>query len=336
VQFDSSKIYEENGKEYCNRLKEELLSKVSNSQIIKYYIPGEGDRYKVLCPFHKENSPSFSIDLIRGVCKCFGCGRGFGDGIAYVQAKYNLTFYETLITINNDFGLLIPSKSYTIPSEVAIGLPKKEFKNVSTEIKIKVREWLQKDILYWKQFGISKELCIEYNIYPISHYWINQYMFSVKLGDLAYAFLEGTKFQIYQPYANKDKKWFSNTGAMVYGYDQLPPFGKLLFITSSKKDILTLKSLGYYAVASNNEGTMLPRDKYEDLNNRFDRIVLFFNNDPQGLKAAHMMAEELGLDFIFIPFEYNETDPSDYHKSFGEDKTDELIKQLLNESCCTL
>jgi len=27
--------------------------------------------------------------------------------------------------------------------------------------------------------------------------------------------------------------------------------------------------------------------------------------------------------------EYNETDPSDFYKSFGEDKTRELIKKLL-------
>lgn len=333
MQFDSSQIWEENGKEFTNRLKQHIFTQISNNDVLKYYIPGDGLKYKNLCSFHKETTPSMCVDLQRGIFKCFGCGVG-GDGITFVQKKFNCTYYEALTIIGNDFNLLSkPPKN--IPS-IVLGLPKKEFKTVSTEIKIKVREWLQKDILYWKQFGISKELCIEYNIYPISHYWINQYMFSVKLGDLAYALREGTKFQIYQPYASKEKKWFSNTGAMVYGYDQLPPFGKLLFITSSKKDILTLKSLGYPAVAPNNEGTMLPRDKYEDLNNRFDRIVIFFNNDPQGLKAAHLMAEELGLEFIFIPYEYNETDPSDYHKSFGDIKTDELIKKLLNESCCTL
>lgn len=330
MQFDSSKLYEENGREFTDKLKNHIFSQITNNDILKYYIPGEGTKYKNLCSFHKESTPSMCVDLERGIFKCFGCGVG-GDGISYIQKRFNCTFYEALTIVGNDFNLL--SKPPKNISPLVLGIPKKEFKAISTDIKIKDREWLQKDILYWKQFGISKELCIRYNIYPITHYWINQYMFSVKLGDLAYALLEGTKFQIYQPYADKDKKWFSNTGSMIYGYDQLPPFGKLLFITSSKKDILTLTSLGFNAVSPNNEGSKLPEDKYEDLNNRFEKIYIFFNNDYQGLKAAHIMGEELGLDFIHIPMEYKETDPSDYFKSYGEQSTRELIKKLINESC---
>lgn len=327
MQFDSSQIWEENGRDFTDRLKDHIFSQISNNDILRYYIPGEGPKYKNLCSFHKETTPSMCVDLDRGIFKCFGCGVG-GDGLSFVQKKFNCTFYEALVIVANDFNLLTskPPKSL---SPRLLGLPKKEFKTVTTDIKIKAREWLTKDVLYWKQFGISKELCIKYNIYPISHYWMNNYMFTVKLGELAFAFLEGTKFQIYQPYADKANKWYSNTGSMVYGYDQLPPEGDLLIITSSKKDILTLTSLGYNAVSPNNEGSKLPEDKYEDLNNRFDRIIIFFNNDPQGLKAAHTMGQDLGLDFFYIPMEYKETDPSDYYKSFGEDSTRELIKKLI-------
>lgn len=319
MQFNSSKIWELN--------KDNLLQRVSNAEILKYYIPGEGLSYNVLCNFHRESTPSMCVNLVKGIFKCFGCGVG-GDGITFVQKKYNLTFYEALQVISNDMGL--SSINYKkVPLEV-LGIPLAQIKNIPTTIQIKERSWLTKDVAYWKQFGISKELCIRYNIYPISHYWVNDYMFIIKAGELAYAFLEKGKFQIYQPYADKSKKWFSNTGQMVYGYDQLPPYGELLIITSSKKDILTLTSLGYNAVSPNNEGTALPVDTYEDLNNRFDRIVIFFNNDHQGLKAAHLMGEDLGLDFIYIPMDYKETDPSDFHKSFGEGKTREMIKILLD------
>lgn len=319
MKFDSSNVWELN--------KENLLKKVSHAEIFQYYAPGSGMKYQILCPFHKEDTPSCFIDLQKGFI-CFGC-KSSGDSLEFVRKKYNLTFFEALEVISNDFGLTTHNHK-KISLEV-LGIPLNQVKNIPKTIQIKEREWTSKDIAYWEQFGVSKELCIEYNIYPISHYWVNEYMFSVKIGDLAYAFLEGTKFQIYQPYAEKSKKWFSNTGLMIYGYDQLSPFGKLLFITSSKKDIVTLKSLGYYAVSPNNEGTALPIDKYEDLNNRFDKIVIFFNNDQQGLKSAHIMSQDLGIDFVFIPLEFDEKDPSDFRKSYGKDKTKELIKNLLDD-----
>jgi len=328
VKFDSSKLWEPDGKEYTDKLKEDLFSRVTNEEILRYYIPGQGNKYKTLCVFHKESSPSLCVDMNRGIFKCFGCGKG-GDGLTFVQQRYNLTFFEALRLVSSDFGIY-GSNPIKPPLEV-LGITPKPKIIKETIIRIKDRPWNQKDESYWLQFGISKELAKEYFIYPITHYWVNDYMFTIKAGELAYGMYEQGKFQIYQPFAQKDKKWFSNTGSMIYGYNQLPEFGDLLIITSSKKDIMTLRSIGYNAVSPNNEGSSLPEKEYEDLNNRFKRIVIFFNNDHQGLKAAHVMSNELGLNFIFIPMELDETDPSDYYKSFGEIKLRELTKNLLDE-----
>lgn len=329
VKFDSSKLWGEelSAKEFTESLKNEIFSRISNEQILNYYIPGQGNKYKTLCVFHKESTPSLSVDLTKGIFKCFGCGKG-GDGIKFVQEKYNLSYFEALRLISSDFGITGPNP-HKIPSEV-LGLVKKPKIVNNTIIRIKDRPWEQKDVIYWEQFGVDINLAKFYNVYPITHYWVDSYVFAIKPSEIAYAFLEKDKFQIYQPFADKDKKWFSNTGSMVYGYDQLPEYGELLFITSSKKDIMTLKSLGYNAVSPNNEGSKLPEQEYEDLNNRFDKIIIFFNNDDQGLKAAHYMGIDLGLDFIYIPREYDEKDPSDFHKIHGKDKTDKLIKELLN------
>ena len=45
---------------------------------------------KGLCPFHSENTPSFSINLNKNLYHCFGCNRG-GDGISFIMEKENLT-----------------------------------------------------------------------------------------------------------------------------------------------------------------------------------------------------------------------------------------------------
>jgi len=215
-----------------------------------------------------------------------------------------------------------------VPLEV-LGISPRHNKNIETIIRIKSRGWLQKDILFWGQFNISKERAIRYNVYPITHYWVNNHCFTIKPGELAYAFLEQGKFQIYQPYAPKRNKWFSNTGSMIYGYEQLPDFGDLLIITSSKKDIMTLDSLGYNACSSNNEGSRFPEDVYEDLNNRFNKVLLFYNNDNQGLISANTISSELGIDYVFIPREIEWKDPSDLVKNM-KDESVEIIKSIIN------
>src|SRR3954451_19767477 len=48
-----------------------------------------------LCPFHDERSPSFSIDPVKKVYYCFGCGER-GDVFSYVQKTHGLDFVQAL------------------------------------------------------------------------------------------------------------------------------------------------------------------------------------------------------------------------------------------------
>jgi len=54
-----------------------------------------GTRWQGLCPFHDENSPSFSVNYELGVYYCFGC-RVSGDAITFVREKENLDFAEAV------------------------------------------------------------------------------------------------------------------------------------------------------------------------------------------------------------------------------------------------
>ena len=50
-----------------------------------------GSRFRALCPFHKEKTPSFYVDPQRQTYKCFGCGVG-GTVFKFVMAYENLDF----------------------------------------------------------------------------------------------------------------------------------------------------------------------------------------------------------------------------------------------------
>ena len=54
-----------------------------------------GHTFKGLCPFHSEKTPSFQVDVARGLYHCFGCGEG-GNIYHFVQKMENLPFPEAV------------------------------------------------------------------------------------------------------------------------------------------------------------------------------------------------------------------------------------------------
>ncbi|GAB5560275.1 MAG: DNA primase [Synoicihabitans sp.] len=65
-----------------------------------------GSRYKGLCPFHQEKSPSFHVNPDMGVYKCFGCGKS-GDLITFVRETEGLNFLETVEALGQRFNVAI-------------------------------------------------------------------------------------------------------------------------------------------------------------------------------------------------------------------------------------
>ena len=46
-----------------------------------------GSSLKALCPFHKEKTPSFTINETKESYRCFGCGKA-GDIFSYVMPRF--------------------------------------------------------------------------------------------------------------------------------------------------------------------------------------------------------------------------------------------------------
>lgn len=65
-----------------------------------------GSRFKGLCPFHQEKSPSFHVDPDKGFYKCFGCGKA-GDIISFVRETEQLNFTEAIEALGQRFGVPI-------------------------------------------------------------------------------------------------------------------------------------------------------------------------------------------------------------------------------------
>lgn len=66
-----------------------------------------GSNYFGLCPFHSENTPSFSVNPGLGIYKCFGCGAG-GDAFNFIMSVEGVAFPEAVRMLASKAGIEIP------------------------------------------------------------------------------------------------------------------------------------------------------------------------------------------------------------------------------------
>lgn len=94
--------------EFITDLKEnvDLVDLVSDYLELKK----SGNRYKGLCPFHSEKTPSFFVNPDNNFYHCFGCGAG-GDTISFVMEIENLTFVESVKMLAERSGMELPDLS---------------------------------------------------------------------------------------------------------------------------------------------------------------------------------------------------------------------------------
>ncbi len=68
-----------------------------------------GSRYMGLCPFHNEDTPSFSVDPDENLYYCFGCGNG-GDVFKFVQEIEGVGFLESARILAERYGIPLPEE----------------------------------------------------------------------------------------------------------------------------------------------------------------------------------------------------------------------------------
>lgn len=68
-----------------------------------------GVNYIGCCPFHNEKTPSFTVSPAKGICKCFGCGKG-GNSVNFIMEIEQLSYYEALKYLAKKYHIEIIEK----------------------------------------------------------------------------------------------------------------------------------------------------------------------------------------------------------------------------------
>ncbi|MFW5686884.1 MAG: CHC2 zinc finger domain-containing protein, partial [Halanaerobium sp.] len=97
---------------YSDEFIDDLKENVDIVDLVSDYIElkKSGNRYKGLCPFHSEKTPSFFVNPDNNFYHCFGCGAG-GDSINFVMEIENLTFVESVKMLAERSGMELPDLS---------------------------------------------------------------------------------------------------------------------------------------------------------------------------------------------------------------------------------
>lgn len=90
----------------------EILDRVDIEKVIgrSVALKRQGARLSGLCPFHKEKSPSFSVDPVKKLYHCFGCKVG-GDVFDFLMRIESIEFPEAIRMLARDVGVELPERA---------------------------------------------------------------------------------------------------------------------------------------------------------------------------------------------------------------------------------
>lgn len=318
--------------------KEEIENRVDELEIMqKYY--GKEIRFKkaVPSPFRKDKNPSFNFFQIKGKIffKDMATGQA-GDCYNYVMLKFNISFWDALKVIDQDFALGLFKGDPVNRKPVIYENIKPEKYSGETQITIVRQSFNRNDFLYWKQFGINLQVLAFYNVVACEIVYINDYIpIRYTRNQPVYAYLLNNNIKIYRPLSAKKNRFRNNCNNNdVQGLMQLPKSDTELIITKSMKDVMTLHGLGYSAIAPQSESSYIAEDVIEELINKFDKFYVFFDNDFDkeenwGRILGKKMTEHYNALQIEIPTDYASKDISDLVRDHGIDKAKELMSILI-------
>ena len=316
--------------------KDFILSKVNQESIMQHYTGLDVNSKKLmLSPFRVDNH--FTVSFYKSKSDIlylhdFATNEHINCFQA-VMKKFECNYYEALNIIAKDFNLIEGENNVKVkPLSVR---PLKETQ--STKIQVQVKNYSNKELEWWKQFGISVKTLKKFHVFSIENVFLN--------GELK--FTSSEQCPVYGYYFGKDKngieKWkiyfplkenyrFLNnlSKKVLQGYHQLPKTGDLLVITKSMKDLMAMYEFGISAVSPNSETLFIDDKKLEEFKKRFKHILVIYDNDRPGLHNMWLIRKEYPeLNYFYIPW-YLAKDFTDSIKLVGVENMKEYVNEFMS------
>lgn len=144
---------------------DEIRSRLDIYEVVqsRVMLKKRGANYWGCCPFHNEKTPSFSVNVQKGIFKCFGCGEG-GDAISFLMKINNQSFTEVIRDLAAQFNIELPDATGNTQKY-------KEEKQLIKDFLKNCGKYYYNNLLsnkealsYLEKRGITKEIIEEYEL----------------------------------------------------------------------------------------------------------------------------------------------------------------------------
>lgn len=279
---------------------ESILSKVSALDIYSFYMPDKNwELNKVTnSPFCEDRSPSFVIGNKYGEIGHFAFNDPDkrGDCFSFVKQMFNLgSLNDVLEKIDGDLGLGIKGikKDYkAITSDKKIEVTKR-----NTLIQVKARAFTKTELAYWNQYFQSEDDLRREQVYSIEDMYFNRKRFPLE--DMRFGYFYDGFWKIYQPFADKRKKWLSNIPlATPWGVENLQKDKNSLTV-KSKKDYMVCRKIYSHVCGVQNESLAAFSPEFVQQVKDNSNIPYYGgDSDNPGKKASYAITEAIGFKHI--------------------------------------
>lgn len=246
----------------------------------------EGADYVGICPFHEEKTPSFKVSPSKQMFKCFGCGKG-GDVFEFLEAFENKGFVTIASELAEKYGIEIES---TKPKEYQKPVPR--LQKVSDKI-----------LKFFESRGITNNTLLRFGITE-SFEWMPQFKQETQVICFNY-FREGECVNIKFRGQNKAFKLEKDAELIFYNLDAVKD-SETVTIVEGEIDCLSLYEANIYDSISVPNGAGVSKQNLQYLDNCLPyfenkkRIVLFTDNDKNGISLRDELVRRLGFDRCFL------------------------------------
>jgi energy-coupling factor transporter ATP-binding protein EcfA2 len=298
-----------------------LLSTNRGLDVFKYFLGSRFSRVgkSFKSPFYNDNKASCYVYLDKKSniykFKDFGDAEYSGDCFFFVGKIFGYScedrsdFYKILEVIDLELSLntigqelkiqnIIENNKGTVLLANKIKSIHDGFETAKNKLPIQYKEFTIRELDYWGKYGIKLDTLKRYNVQSIESYnGISkdgrEFLLTSSPEQPIYGYQGRRYTKLYRPFS---KLRFLYTGEItenyIFGFEQLPVRGDILFITGGEKDVLSLASHGLNAICLNSETAHIPKNLLRGLNYRFKHITLLYDVDDTGKSSMEKLTKE--------------------------------------------
>ena len=347
-------------------IKEEILEHTNRGlEIFCFYMPIDFvPKRNFRNPLYKDKRASCNIYLdTKSQCyrmKDFGNEAYSGDCFWFAATMLGLDvrsdFKKVLLTIIQDLNLNITMDFKTDENRKTKSLKdirlvsststnaKEELSEKKKIFKLYEQPFRADEIAYWQRYGITDKVLQKYHVKSLFRYETisnqgNPFSLTSTKNEPIFCYVMGDFVKIYRP--NSKLRFLyggDKSKDYIFGFEQLPSKGDILFITGGEKDVLSLSSHHFNAICFNSETASIPEPSIESLQLRFRHIILLYDTDETGLREAERQAKQLEPYHVFflslsLQGTKTEKDISDF---FALGKTAKDLTSLLTDKLSSI